>query len=40
MGPLRAVLTGPALPFGLRLLSVVLFLLVISSGSLGEQAEN
>jgi hypothetical protein len=34
IGPLRAVLTNKALLFGLRLLSVGLFLLVLSSGFL------
>src|SRR5215210_7977527 len=38
IGALRAVLTSRALLFGVRLLSVVLFLLVILSGLLGQQA--
>jgi hypothetical protein len=38
--PLRATLTHPTFLLGLRLLSVALFLLVILSGLLGEQAEN
>src|SRR5215210_8593729 len=38
IGALRAVLTSRALLFGLRLLSVVLFVLVILSGLLGQQA--
>ena len=40
IGPLRAVLTSRALIRGLRLLSVVLFLLVILSGLFGEQSES
>jgi len=38
VGAVRAVLTSRALLFGVRLLSVVLFLLVILSGLLGQQA--
>src|SRR5215203_4096070 len=38
IGPLRAVLTSRIVLFGVRLLSVVLFLLVIFSGILGVQA--
>ncbi|MDQ3792838.1 MAG: hypothetical protein M3341_09435, partial [Actinomycetota bacterium] len=40
MGLLRAVLTSWAFLLGLRLLSVGLFILVIISGLLGEQAES
>lgn len=38
IGPVRAALTSRPLLFGVRLLSVVLFLLVILSGLLGQQA--
>src|SRR5215218_4863118 len=38
VGAVHAVLTSRALLFGVRLLSVVLFLLVILSGLLGQQA--
>src|SRR3954453_14964264 len=37
LGPLRALLTSRLLLFGLRLLSVALFVLVILSGLLGRQ---
>jgi hypothetical protein len=40
IGPLRALLTARVFLLGLRLVSVALFLLVILSGFLGEQAEN
>ncbi len=40
IGPLRAALTGRALIRWLRLLSIVLFLLVILSGLFGEQSES
>jgi hypothetical protein len=40
IGPLRAVLTGRAFLLGMRLFSVGLFILVILSGLLGEQAES
>ncbi len=40
IGLLRAVLTSQGFLLGLRLLSVALFLLVILSGLLGEQAES
>jgi polyferredoxin len=40
IGPLRIVLTARAFLFGLRVLSVALFLLVILGGFVGDQAEN
>jgi hypothetical protein len=40
VGPLRALLTAPPLLFGVRLLAIALFLLVILSGLLGQQNPN
>ncbi len=40
IGPLRTVVTARAFLLGVRLLSVVIFCLVIISGLIGKQADN